>query len=227
MNEPQTPQRDPLYNAIKMLIDTGRLTGVTTDLKFDGQPFLSPRDEEIDPTPVTNWNDDGTSADFSEFGGQQIKGVEELRAQLLQSGDARKQRIAHALPQFFVRMENIDQFDDRQKFFAHLNHSNTFMTRQMVGLPGDVISTMFEYTPRYWKKGTQEPDWRLSAPSKEVDRAMHGANPKDIIPNHRIAVTEGGEGWTPERITNWAKKWVGQFLDSNEEPSDVLGGDPD
>ncbi len=228
MNEPQNEtehNHNPLYEAMKALIDGGRLTGVTPELKLDGQPFLAAGDENYDPTPVTNWNDDGTSAELSEYGGQQIRGVEELRSQLLQSGDQRRQRIAHALPQYFVRLENADQFTPKQNYIAKENHNNIFMTRGMGGLQIPVISSMFEYSPRYFKKGTDEPEYDYAADRSNLD--YRRVRPLDLIPNHRLAVEHNGLGWTPERITEWAKKWTGQFLESGEEPNDVLGGDPD
>ena len=210
-----------IHSAMKHLIDEGRITGVTPDLKLDGEPFLAEGDDQYDPTPVTNWREDNFSSELSPWGGRQVKGVEEIRADLLRNGDARNQRIAAALPQFYVRLDDADEFDAKQNYMARENHNYVYMNRSWAGLEAPAISNMSEWSARFLDKKTGEPvyDYHVNPGDYNIQQA----NPGPGIPNHRLAVIKGGKGWTADQITEWAKKWVGQYQSTNKEPDDTIG----
>jgi hypothetical protein len=215
-------QKTPLYIAIDTLITAGRLTGVTTDLKLDGVPFLSAEDNTYDPTPVT-FREDGTSDTMSVHGGRQIKGVEDIRAELLRSNEQKKIRVAHDLPQWFVNLDDVSNFDDKQEYYARENHSVVRMTLDVVGMYGPAVSTMDEYSPKFYDKATGEPSYAYNRPMEEVTVAKNGGNPGARIPNHRIGVIKNGTGFTPEMFTGWAQEWVDSYLQTNMMPDDSYG----
>jgi hypothetical protein len=218
-----------LIMLLRQLIEDQRLTGVTPDVKLDGTALLAAGDDHVEPVPhASQWDETGASIELSEFGGQQIKGVEDLRAQLLRSGDARDAKIAQALPQFYVRMTNIDQFDDRQEYIARENHNRVFVSRMFGGLGLPAVALLSDYTPRFYKKGTQEPVWGYTPDLQTVDRA-HRIKTAGLIPNHRIVAAKQGEDMAPERITAWANKFVDAYRATGDTPVDDswIGGDRD
>lgn len=184
--------RSPIYQAIAQLIADGRLTGVTPALALDGATFLVPGDDTVDPQSPT-WRADGTSDLRSEWGGRQIKAVEDIRKTL-------SPERAAALPQWFVRPDD-PELVDKQEFTASQNNTERLMFRMLSGRPLRSIATMYEYSPYFLVKGTQEPAWTFAWDPKTLDRNPRGSGPGIGIPNHRLVVGN----WTNEQIAEWAR----------------------
>lgn len=206
--------KNPLYIAIQTLIDDGRLTGITPLLRLDGEPFVAPDDDEVSPDVDDAWFDDGRSVELSTYGGRKIRAVEDLRRQLesKQLWDA-----ANNLPQFFVSPTD-SRLSDEQEFHARENHAAVWMIRGLVGANPRCIAAFSRYTPRFYRKGTTEPDWRKAPPLEEVDPIQGGPEPQALVANHRILVG----AWTPAQIGQWAQEWARRFS-AGQDTGDTMG----
>lgn len=198
----------PLFLGIQQMLEAGRLTGAGPKFALDGVPFAVPGDNTID-TDLLTFGKDGFSFEMSKWGGRQVKGVEDLRASLLQKGHV---DAAHALPQWFVRLEDVEKMNPKQEYTARENHVARYMLRAMAGFDTRTVAPMQEYTPRYHVKGTKEPEWRYLS-SADVDIVSGGVRPTTSIPNHRIVVNGYNQpAFTAEGLTHWADKWTQDFL---------------
>lgn len=211
---------NPIFNHIRQLILDKRITGATPALALDGEHFLLPEDDVVDPVDAIEYDESGFSTERSPWGGVMVKGVEDVRAKLLATGRTKEVEAANALPQYFVLRDNIAQMEPKAEFTAAQN-ANYVSTIRAWGLSLDdrAIATMTEYSPMYYDKGTKNPNWNLM-PSGPVDRVPGGSNPGAAIPNHRIVI----DSWTSDELGEWASKWAANHIAGTYDPgAEVLG----
>lgn len=191
----------PIYTAIRLLIDDGRLTGVTPALAFEGVPFMAADDDRIDEPGGVEYDADGFSIQRSEWGGRMCRDVEAVREKLLAGGE-HEQIAAAKLPQWFCRVADLDEnTDPRADYTVRRNNDVKWMEVAFGGGDPRRIELMREYSAEYRRVGTHEPVWGFqSGPGLEYVRPYPGA----YIGNHRICVARLGDAWTAAELGAWA-----------------------
>lgn len=188
-----------IYLALRRLIETGELTDVTT-ARYRGQLLVPKGDDAIDPIDAIAWADDGYSVERSEFNGRMCRRVEELRAKLLE-GDEQQREAAAKLPQWFCRIADVT--GETSPFAAYQvneNYNAAIIRNLLSGRGKRHVEPMREYEPRFYVKGSKEPIWGY-LPPWPFEHNLHGPNPLDWIPNHRVCT---GSEWSSDELAEWA-----------------------
>jgi len=192
---------DPIFLAIRQLIDLGWLTDVTT-AKYKGERIVPEGEDNVDPVSKITWAADGFSDQRSAVNGRMCKQVEDFRATLLK-GNEQQQKAGRDMPQWFCRIEDLNTDTPAKAVFqVRENVGAIFVQRVWGGFGPRNVEPMREYGPAFYVKGTTEPEWRYGIPSWELDRVPRGPKTLGFIANHRACT---GGPWDADDLFEWAQ----------------------
>lgn len=196
-------QRDPIFLALRDLYESGDLTGLTPSLRYKGEQIITEADLVVDDVVDDGWTEGDISKERSEWGGVMVRDVEDVRAKKLAEATTEEEiAAAKALPQYFVREQDIDdQTPARLEYQARENFNYIGMNRIFSSMPPRSVALMQEFSPRYLDKVTKEPEWRYNVPANQLDYVR--PRPLRWIANHRVC---NGD-WSVEQLGRWAESW--------------------